>query len=232
MARRTILRQRAWGETILNRLDDCYVPPELTRHVRAFRSAQAGLLTATRKAKTARERRDAALSALARADGALERALVTLGKKLVAAGLGAKKAPFGRASPTPAQIAALDHTREVAEVNRLVNRLGGVRAPGQAKGGIRKALSACGAAATALEKARAAVNATQRIYVRTLDARDALLDKWTTALARLERRAHEVLSEDAEMLAQVFAPLDAGDEPTTVLDLRPPLPNVMNGVHT
>jgi hypothetical protein len=214
---------------VLNRLDDSYVPPELTRHVRAFRAAQAGLAAATRRAKTARQRRDAALSALARADGALERTLLGLAKRIVAAGLGAKKAPFTGLSPkTPAQIAALDHVHEVAEVERLVGKIRGIRAPRL----VKRAIAACAAAAAALERARTGVLTAQQTYARTLDARDALLDKWTTSLARLQRRAEEVLSENAEMLAHIFAPPVDDDEPRTVLDLRPALPNVMNGVHT
>jgi hypothetical protein len=46
-----MLRQRAWGEAILERLDDTYVPPELTKYVREFRSSQSGLEAATRRAK-------------------------------------------------------------------------------------------------------------------------------------------------------------------------------------
>jgi hypothetical protein len=229
MARRTILRQRAWGETILSRLDECYIPPELGRYVRAFRAAQRGLDAATRKAKAARERRDAALTRTAKADGALERAVVALGKRLVASGLGAKRTPFGRTWRTPAQIAALDHAHEVAEVRRLVARLRGTK---QARGVLGKALHACASAASALDRARTAVLAAQEGYARAVDARDELLHAWTTALARLERRADEVLKDDPASLVRLFAPLDEDDEPRTVLDLRPALPNVMNGVHT
>src|SRR5512140_1747694 len=116
MARRTLLRQRAWGEVILERLDATYVPPELTRPVRAFKAAQGALAASTKRARLARERRDAALSAVGRADGSLERAVLTLGKRLAAAGLGPAKDPFAGLSPLrPAQSIAMEPPRAAAE---------------------------------------------------------------------------------------------------------------------
>ncbi len=228
MGRRTILRQRDWGKAILNRLDDTYVPPELTRHVRAFKAAQMGLAAATRHARTERERRDAALQALGRADGTLERAVLGLGKRLAAAGLGPRWNPFARRSGfTPLQLVQLDHAREVAETERLLARFRGVRTATP----VKKALAACSEASRSVEGARARVQASQQAYARALDVRDALLHKWTTALARLERRAKEVWADNPEMVAQIFLPLEE-DEASTFLDLRPVLPNVMNGVHT
>jgi hypothetical protein len=223
-----MLRQRAWGEAILARLEETFVPPELTKHVREFRAAQNGLATATRRARKARERRDGVLSALARADGALERAILGLGKRLVSSGLARKKSPFaGRSSFAPKQLVALDHAPEVAEVQRLLATFRGERITAP----LRRVLISCAENAAALERARAQVQTTQTSYTRALEARDALLQRWTTALARLKRRAAEVWSDVPETVAHVFAPLDeeAVDE---VLDLRPVLPTVMNGVHT
>ncbi len=228
MARRTLLRQRAWGEVILERLEETYVPPELTRHVRAFKSAQGGLATATRRAHLARERRDAALSAVGRADGSLERAVLTLGKRMAAAGLGPEKDAFAGVSPMrPSQIVALEPVRAAAEVQRIVLRLKKVKMPAT----VRKALGACADAARGIATASGRAAAAQKEYARAIDARDGLLHKWTTALARLRRRAEHVWRENPDNLARVFSELDA-DEPETIFDLRPALPNLMNGVHT
>ena len=228
MARRTILRQRAWGEAILDRLDDTYVPPELTKHVRAFKAAQAGLVSATRRATAERERRDAALLAVGRADGALERAVLGLGKKLRAVGLGEPNNPFaGRSSQSPAKLVLLEPPRAARETARVLAKLRGVKAPSA----VKKAMAACAEASRAVEAACARVETAQKSYARALDARDALLHKWTTALARLRRRADQVWSESPDVLALIFAPLGE-DEVAAVLDLKPVLPTVMNGVHT
>jgi hypothetical protein len=58
-----------------------------------------------------------------------------------------------------------------------------------------------------------------------------LLQRWTTSLARLKRRAVEVWADAPETVAHVFAPLEE-ETIDDVLDLRPVLPTVMNGVHT
>jgi hypothetical protein len=228
MARRPLLRQRAWGEVILERLDETYVPPELTRHVRAFKAAHAALVATTKRAVVARERRDAAFAAVGRADGSLERAVLTLGKRVAAAGLGPDKDPFAGRSPLrPLQIVALEPARAAAEALRVVARLKGEKAPPP----VKKAMAACTEAARGIAAAGARVTAAQKEYARALDARDALLSKWTTALARLRRRAEQVWSETPQNLARVFAS-PGDDEPETVFDLHPVLPNVMNGVHT
>ncbi len=228
MARRPLLRQRAWGEVILERLDETYVPLELTRHVRTFKAAHAGLVATTRRATVARERRDTAFAAVGRADGSLERAVLTLGKRMAAAGLGPEKDPFAGRSPLrPAQIVALEPTRAAAETVRVLARLKNEKVPAS----VKKAMSACAEAARGIAAASARVDAAQKEYARALDARDALLSKWTTALARLRRRAEQVWSDTPENLARVFA--STGDEePETVFDLHPVLPNLMNGVHT
>jgi hypothetical protein len=228
MARRTLLRQRAWGEAILARLDDTYVPPELTRHVRTFKAAHGALVAATKRATLAREKRDQALSAVGRADGSLERAILTLGKRLAGAGLGPDKDPFaGHSSLKPGQIVALEPARAAAEMLRVVARLQRVKAPAP----VKKAMAACAEAARAIGTASVRVEAAQKEYARAIDARDALLHKWTTALARLERRAEQVWRDRPDNLARIFA-AQGEEEPETVFDLRPALPNVMNGVHT
>jgi len=228
MARRPLLRQRAWGEAILERLDETYVPPELTRHVRAFKAAHAALTSATKRATVARERRDGAFAAVGRADGSLERAVLTLGKRMAAAGLGPAKDPFADRSPLrPAQIVALEPQRAAAEAVRIVARLKHTKVPAP----VKKAMAACTDAARGIGAASARVDAAQKEYARALDARDALLSKWTTTLSRLQRRASQVWSESPENLARVFAS-PGDDEPETVFDLRPVLPNLMNGVHT
>src|SRR5262249_16607994 len=128
MARRPMQRQRAWGEAIVSRLDEKCLPPELSKHVREFRAAQAGLDGATRRARRARERRGAAPQGLARADGALERAVLALAKRLVSSGIASKKSPFEDRSPfAPKQLAALDHAREVDEVEKLLATFRGQR---------------------------------------------------------------------------------------------------------
>jgi hypothetical protein len=223
-----MLRQRAWGEAILNRLEDSDVPADLAKHVRDFKVAQAGLEGATRRARKARERRDAGLQALARADGALERAILTLGKRLVSAGLATKKNAFeGRAAHTPAELAALDHGREVAEVGKLLATFRGQRVAAP----VRKAIASCAEHAVLLDRARARVQALQTAYARALEGRDGLLQRWTTALARLKRRASEIWADSPETVAQIFAPLE-DDQIEEILDLRPVLPTIMNGVHT
>ena len=223
-----MLRQRAWGEAILSRLQDSVVPSELARHVRDFKIAQLGLEGATRRARRARERRDTALQAMARADGALERAILTLGRRLVSAGLAPKKNPFdGRSSYAPADLAALEHAREAAEVGKLLATFRGQRVAAP----VRKAIGSCAEHALVLDRARVRVRMMQVAYARALDARDGLLLRWTTALARLKRRASEVWADDPETVVHLFAP--AADAPLDeILDVRPVLPTVMNGVHT
>jgi hypothetical protein len=228
MTRRPLLRQRAWGEAILERLDETYVPPELTRHVRAFKAAHAGLSSATKRATIARERRDAAFAAVGRADGSLERAVLALGKRMAAAGMGPVKDPFAGRSPLrPAQVVALEPARAAAEALRVVARLKHAKPPVP----VKKAMAACTEAARGIAAASARVDAAQKDYARALDARDALLSKWTTTLARLRRRAEVVWTESPENVARVFA-APGEDEPETIFDLHPVLPNLMNGVHT
>jgi hypothetical protein len=227
MERRTILRQTAWGAAILSRIDDTYIPPDLTRFAAAFRVAQAALARTTRKAKTARERRDAALSKLARADAALERALLSLGKRLVSAGLTARKR---RSAFSAVHITTLDPARQAQAVRRLVGPVTSGRTTPPL---VRKAATASMAAASKVETVRAQLQTAQRHYVCALEARDLLLDRWTVALARLQRRAEETFAGNVELYAHIFAPLGEGtdDEPRTVADLAPVLPGVMNGVH-
>lgn len=223
MAKRTLLRQRAWGEAILERLDEMYVAPELARHVRAFKAAHGALEAATKRATAARERRDTALSALGRADGTLERALVALEKRLVAASTGGTKEPRFR----PARILALEPARAAMEIARLAQKLSGPKTPPP----VKKAVGACTEAARAVTSAVTKADAAQKAYAETLSARDALLHKWTTALARLRRRAEDVWREAPDDVARVFA-APSDEEPETIFDLKPVLPNVMNGVHT
>lgn len=230
MTARSLFQLRAWGEVILARLGETYVPSELARPARTFRAAHAALVAATRRAKLARERRDAALSAAGRADGSLERAVLSLGKRLVAAGLAPGSAPFaGRSRLRPADVVALEPARAAAAATRIVTRLEGeaVTAP------VKRAMAACAEAAKGIAVAGARAKAAQKEYARVLAARDALLERWTTALARLRRRAEHVWEERPDELARVFAaPPD--EEPETVFDLHPApvLPSAMNGVHT
>jgi hypothetical protein len=115
----------------------------------------------------------------------------------------------------------------VLEVQKLLSTFRGERVSVP----VRKALVACAENAQGLERARAKVQSAQVIYSRAIEARDALLQRWTTSLARLKRRAGEVWSDAPETVAHIFASLD--DEPRSeILDLRPVLPTVMNGVHT
>jgi hypothetical protein len=104
-----------------------------------------------------------------------------------------------------------------------VRACGPARAPLQ----VRRAARPCAIALAALETARSRCASAQRTYARAKEARDALLENWTIALARLQRGAHDLLGDDA---AQIFAPLEDGT--SRAIEIRPVLPNVMNGVHT
>jgi hypothetical protein len=222
------VRQQAWGHAILERLHHSHVPVELARQVRAFKAAQGALRAATKRARAARERRDGALAAIGRADGSLEKALLSLAKRLAQARLPERGNPFAKVSALGAtQILALEPVRAALETDRLLARLRSSTLPLP----VKKAMTACSDAVKGVLAASGRGTAAQAEYVKALAARDELLNKWSTALARLRRAAERVYRESPDEVARLFAAPEE-QEPETVFDLQPVLPPVMNGVHT
>lgn len=155
-------------------------------------------------ADVGREARDAAIAHLALQDKALDAALLALADRLVGAGLGTRKNPFSAYGPhAPGALADLGYERSVKATRELVQKIVAVQPPAE----VHKATQACLKAATAVEKALAAVQGPQAKFEMAMGTRDGMLPGWSKARDRFKKHAAAAWLDLPEVYKAVFKAL-------------------------
>jgi hypothetical protein len=200
-----------YAEAIDERLDGIKTPPELKKLVASFRAAFTAYQTAATVTEKAREARDAALAAVAKADDVLDPSVDALATALVGATLTQRARPFlGFSTYAPGDLQDAAYAIEVKEVEKLVVAVGKKKPPPT----VAKAAALASKNAKAVGAALAKLVKPQAAYQQALIARDAKLPALVKATSKLKRQAALVWEDsDPATLASIFAPPDAVQAP-------------------
>lgn len=210
MAKVALVDHRTTGDVILDRLAELDVGPELAPHVKRFSAAHAAFTKAADKADEAKKERDRVLALIGAADVDLDATIDPLANKMIGAGLGTRRSPFGDASPhSPTKLKNLPYKMEVDAMRFLVGNVRAKKPPAE----VKACLDACSRAADSSEAAIDALTAPQAAYDRARGARDLLLPEWSRAFAKLRVNAKAVWHDQPEIFASVFAPPEKVQRP-------------------
>ena len=210
MTRPTLVKYRAQGDAVLERLKNQAVPASIKVPLKSFQQVHARYLVAAGAADAARIARDSALQQVADADMTLDDSLELLAQKASGAGLGSRQAPlsaFTRHSVSA--LAQLAYKKEADEVIAMAGKIAKASVPKE----VSTAASACAKnARTVLDKLRALVKP-QGSYDKALGARDLILPDWTRAYSKLKKFAAAAWDDEPATFQSVFAPVDAIQAP-------------------
>jgi len=179
---------RKLGDTYIVRMDG--IPPEMrqlvTEHLHAFAKTHGKYVLLCDTADGGRTARDTAITAIGKADKAVDQAVLTLADRLVGAGLGTRKNPFAAFSPyAPTALTQLAADKIGKAVADVVQQVLAQKPPAD----VVAAAKQCTHAVAAFEASRQAAQKVQASFAVAMAERDGWLPDWQKDANRLKRHA-------------------------------------------